>query len=99
MPAKQKSPAARSIQDMDMVRSCSLIFTRTVVERGASTVPDVPATDNLVVVRVERALRVAPVLGDLRGKLITVAATAPESLTPGQEAVFFTNSWVHGRGI
>jgi hypothetical protein len=58
-----------------------------------------PAGPNLVVVRVDRALRVDPVLGDLRGKMITVAASAPETLSPGQRAVFFTNSWIHGRGI
>src|SRR5262249_37941842 len=50
-------------------------------------------------VRVDRGLRVDPVLGDLRGKMITVAAAAPESLRVGQKAVFFTNSWIHGRGI
>jgi len=51
------------------------------------------------VVRVDRGLRVEPVLGDLRSKLVTVATSAPESLSMGQKAVFFTNSWIHGQGI
>jgi hypothetical protein len=97
MPTKKKSPVARSLQDM--VCSSSLIFSGTVVERGTSSVPAVPKSDNLIVARVDRALRVDPVLGDLRGRLITVVATAPEDLGVGQQAVFFTNSWVHGRGI
>jgi hypothetical protein len=83
----------------DLTHSSSLIFTGTIVERGNSTVPAVAREERLVVVRVDRGLRVAPVLGELRGKLITVAAIAPESLAIGQRAVFFTNSWVHGRGI
>jgi hypothetical protein len=82
-----------------LVRTSSMIFTGTVVERGTSSVPDVQPSDRLVVVRLDRGLRIDPVLGDLHGKMITVAATAPESLSPGQKAVFFTNSWVHGRGI
>jgi len=83
----------------ELVGSSSLIFAGTVIERGASTVPAVSPTDKLVVVRLDRGLRVDPALGDVSGKAITVAATAPESLSPGQRAVFFTNSWIHGRGI
>ena len=71
----------------------------TVVERGTSTVPDVPPNEQLVVVRVDRALRVDPVLGDLRSKMVTVATKAAESLRLGQKAVFFTISLVDGRGI
>jgi hypothetical protein len=84
---------------LDLTRSSSLIFTGTVVQRGTSTVPNLSPQENLVVVRVDRGLRVDPVLGDLHDKMITIAAPAPESLSPGQKAVFFTNSWIHGRGI
>jgi len=83
----------------ELTRSSGLIFSGTVVERGTSSVPAVRKSDNLIVARVDRALRVEPVLGDLRGKLITIVAVAPESLGLGQQAVFFTNSWIHGRGI
>jgi len=84
---------------LDLTRSAGLIFSGTVIKIGDSTVPDVPSRENLAVVRVDRALRADPVLGDLRGKMITVAALAAEDLSPGQRAVFFTNSWIHGRGI
>jgi hypothetical protein len=83
----------------ELTRSSSLIFSGTVMERGSSTVPALPPSQKLVVVRVDRPLRVDPVLGNIQGKMITVAATAPEKLGPGQQAVFFTNSWIHGRGI
>ena len=83
----------------ELILSSSFIFSGTVMEHGRSTVPDVPSSDKLVVVRLDRPLHVDPVLGDLRGKMITVAAIAPASLTAGQQAVFFTHSWAHGRGI
>jgi len=86
-----------SIQEL--ARSSGFIFSGTVVERGKSTVPSAVPNEKFVVVRFDRGLRVDPVLGDLRGKLITVVAAAPEGLSPGQKAVFFANSWIHGGGI
>jgi hypothetical protein len=83
----------------DLARQAGLIFTGTVVELAASTVAVLPASDDLVVVRVDRRLRVDPLLGDLGGKTITVKAASPKTLRVGQQAVFFTNSWIHGRGI
>ena len=81
------------------VRSAGLIFSGTVVERGKSTVPEVPDSPDLVVVHVDRGLRVDRVHGDLSGRLITVAPLSSEHLEPGDKAVFFTNSWIHGQGI
>ena len=83
----------------EAVRSSGLIFTGTVLDRGRSTLPSLRDRDDLVTVRVDRGLRVDPVLGDLSGKTITVATPAPGTLQVGQEAVFFTNSWIHGQGI
>src|SRR5215470_4517755 len=83
----------------ELTRSAGFIFSGTVVERGKSTVPAVKPNEKLVVVRFDRGLRIEPVLGDLRGKMITLAATASEVFVPGQKAVFFANSWVHGGGI
>lgn len=82
-----------------LTRSANLIFAGTVIERGASSVPILPDNENLVVVRVDRGLRVDPVLGDLKDKLITVAARVPETLSVGLRAIFFTNRWIFGRGI
>ena len=83
----------------DLVRVSSLIFTGTVLELGKSSVPAVPANESLVVVRLDRSLRVDPVLGDVRGKMVTLVPRSPGTLHVGQRAVFFTNSWIHGRGI
>ncbi len=93
----QVSPAPPEL--LDRVRSAGLIFSGTVVERGNSSVPTVPAKENLFVVRLDRVLRADPVLGDLRGKMVTVVPRTAGALQVGQRAVFLTNSWIHGRGI
>lgn len=92
-----RGPASPSVEDL--VRSSGLIFSGTVVLQGISTVPTLPSREDFVAVRVERGLRVNPVLGNLYGKMITVAAIAPESLHVDQKSIFFTNSWIHGNGI
>jgi hypothetical protein len=83
----------------DLVRNSGFIFTGTVVEHGKSSVPTLPARENLLVVRLDRSLRADPVLGDLTGKMVTVLPRTPGALRVGQKAVFLANSWIHDRGI
>jgi hypothetical protein len=83
----------------DLVKSSTFIFSGTVIERGASSVPSVPANERLITARLDKSLRTDPILGDLTGKKITVAVGSAESFSPGQQVVFFANSWVHDRGI
>ncbi len=83
----------------DLVQLSTFIFVGTVLERGASAVPFVPAGENLLTVRLDRSLRIDPVLGDLQGKTITVAVDSAAQFTADQKVVFLANSWVHGRGI
>jgi hypothetical protein len=90
---------ATRLDDESLVRSTGLIFAGTVMELGRSSVPAVKPADNLIVVRVDRGLRVDKALGDIRGKTVTVAVKDPKAFRAGQQAVFFTNSWIHGQGI
>jgi len=83
----------------DLVRSSTFIFKGTVLELGASSVPFVPPNEKLITVRLDQSLRTDPMLGDLRGKTITVAVDSAEKFSVSQQLVFFGNSWVHGRGI
>lgn len=106
MVEKKKRPESKGVQTssaspelIDRVRSSGLIFTGTVVERGRSSVPTLPASENLMVVRLDRSLRADPVLGDLTGKMVTVLPRTPGALRVGQKAVFLANSWIHDRGI
>ncbi|MGC1379788.1 MAG: hypothetical protein WA814_02050 [Candidatus Baltobacteraceae bacterium] len=83
----------------DLVQSSTFIFSGTVLERGASSVPFVPPNEKLITVRLDKSLRTDPVLGDLRGQTITVEVGSSEQFTAGQQVLFLANSWVHGRGI
>ena len=81
----------------ELTPSASLIFSGTVMKIGESSLPELKAREHLVVVRVDRGLRVDPVLGDLRGKMITVETATPSEFHLQQHAIFFTKSWIHGR--
>jgi hypothetical protein len=83
----------------DLAQASTFIFSGTVLERGASSVPFVQPHEQLITARFDNSLRVDPVLGDLRGKTITVIVSSAEAFEPGQKLVFFANSAVHGRGI
>ncbi len=83
---------------LDLVKTSTFIFRGTVLQQGASSVPYLPASDELITARLDESLRTDPVLGDLRGKTITVDVGS-ETFAVGQQAIFLTNSWVHGRGI
>ncbi len=82
-----------------LLESSDLVFKGTVVQLHASTLPNVPARENSIVVRVDQGLRVAPVLGDLNGRLITVLTKDVDKLKVEQQAIFLTSSWIHGNSI
>lgn len=83
----------------ELVQATTFIFAGTVLELGASSVPAVPPDTKLITARLDRSLRVDPVLGDLQGQTITVDVGSSETFEIGQQYVFFADSWVHGRGI
>ncbi len=83
----------------DLVQTSTFIFSGTVLELGASSVPFVKPNERMITARLDKGLRIDPVLGDLTGKTITVLVGETEAFKPGQKAVFFANSAVHGRGI
>src|SRR5262249_41894707 len=82
-----------------LVSRSSVIFAGTVVARGASSVANLAPRDNFVLARIDRSLRSDPALGDLRGKLVTVALLDPGELQQGPRAIFFALDWIHGGGI
>lgn len=83
----------------ELTRSSSFVFSGTVVEAGASNLVAVDPRDDLVLVRVDRALRVDEALGDVQGKTVTVETPNGEGLQPGAQAVFFAQSWIHAEEI
>jgi hypothetical protein len=83
----------------DLAEKSSFIFRGTVQKLKASSVPNLPVTDNTVLVRVDQVFRVPEVLGNLVGKQITVQLNTPASATVGQSFTLFTVPIVFAESI
>jgi len=81
----------------------SFIFAGTIATLGQSSLDVLKAQPGLAVVRFDRGFRVNPVLGKLDGRPITVrlaqGGAGTGAVRPGQQIIFFTTAWVHGRQI
>ena len=82
----------------ESLRQSELVFRATVEKTGASTMPEVPASDRTLVVLVTQVLRSPEVLRLLAGRSITVLAT-DTALRPGQDVVFFATGWLYGQSL
>jgi hypothetical protein len=80
----------------ELTQGSSFIFSGTVLELGRSNLRVIQAREGLALVRVDRGLRVDPALGDPAGRVVTVDTGDSVELRPGDQAVFFTESWIHG---
>jgi hypothetical protein len=82
-----------------LTRASSFIFRGVVQEAGASNVRGLEPTANLLLVRVDAPLRSDPALGDMTGRVVTLATDAPDQLPPATDAVFFANGWIHSEEV
>jgi hypothetical protein len=83
----------------ELVRSSSFIFAGTVVEAGRSNVRVVEPQPNLLLVRIDRPIRVDAALGDVQERVVTLDAQDHASLPVGTKAVFLAQSWIHGEEL
>lgn len=83
----------------DLINESSFVFIGTVKKLNASTMPEISAADNTIVVTVDKVLDAAKTLGDYTGKDITVLVRQPGKAKVGRQMVFFTNGWLYGRSI
>src|SRR2546423_13059663 len=95
------SPAPASAQGARaaLVKQSDIIFIGTVTQIGAVAVPEVPASDRTIVVRVDQLLEKPPAIALSTGDSVTVEAARPGSLKPGTQATFYTTGWIFGRGV
>jgi hypothetical protein len=75
----------------DLVQRSRFIFTGTVVELRAVTVPSITVSDTTIVVRVDELLHYKKLFANYVGKNITVLVKDYKLLKVGDQAVFFTN--------
>src|SRR5438093_1118537 len=95
------SPAPASAQGARaaLVKQSDIIFIGTVTQVGAVAVPEVPASDRTIVVRVDQVLEKPAAVALGTGDSVTVETVRPGSLKPGIQATFYTTGWIFGRGV
>jgi hypothetical protein len=95
-------PGAAAVGQMSraaLVKQSDIILIGTVTQVGAVAVPDLPASDRTVVVRVDQVLEKPAAVALNPGDSITVQTVRPGSLKPGTQATFYTTGWIFGQGV
>jgi hypothetical protein len=95
--AQAQPPGPPDLQNL--VEESRFIFQGTVRKLGAANMAAVPASPANAVVTVDQVITAPEQLGDFTGREITVALLRPDSLKPGQQAVFFTYGWIYGQTL
>jgi hypothetical protein len=81
-------------------REAKFVFEGTVRKEKATTMKEVAADDQTVVVRVDRIIASSEALAGFAGHEITVQlGEKADRVTKGQAYVFYTNGWVFGDGL
>jgi hypothetical protein len=82
-----------------LARSSQFVFHGTVNRLEASTLAQLPAHERTAVVNVDEVIHSPATLDDFTGKEITVLLAKPDADKPGEQAVFFTTSWLYGESL
>jgi hypothetical protein len=75
------------------------VIQGTVERTNAATLKAVPVSEHTSVVKVDAILHGTSQLADQRGREVTLYSERPEGLKPGQQAIFFTRSWLYGESL
>ena len=90
---------AEGTRSEELAAQAKFVFQGTVRQVRATTMREVPVTDNTVVVRVDRLIHASEALTDYAGQEITVQLAAGENVQEGQTYIFYTNGWIFGDGL
>jgi hypothetical protein len=82
-----------------LAKKAQFVFRGTVRTLKAATMPELPTDDRTAIVTVDEILQAPSAFSVYAGKEITVQLGGRKKLSPGQEAVFFANSWRFGDGV
>jgi len=91
--------AVPKVSPEELARQARFIFRGTVRHQHATTMPDVPATDSTVVVRVDEVVQAPPALAKSVGQEVTVQLGSRERVKDGEQATFYTNGWLFGESV
>ena len=89
---------ANSAKAEELARQARFVFNGTVKKLKAATLPDIKKADKerTVVVRVDQILQAPPIFSNRTGQDVTVQLKKGEKVSVGQQAEFYTNSWLIG---
>src|SRR5256885_17048576 len=91
--------AAAQLSRAALVKQSDIIFIGPVTQAHAVAVPEVPASDRTIVVRIDQVLEKPAAVALTPGDSVTVQTVRPGSLKPGTQATFYTTGWIFGRGV
>lgn len=83
----------------DLMREASIIFAGTVTGMKSSSVAEVPASAQTIVVRVDRILRKPAAVALATGDSVTLYAQDAASFQEGDQATFYTRGVIFGEGL
>jgi hypothetical protein len=83
----------------ELVAKAEFIFKGTIQKVNAVTIEAVPVNDKTVVVKVDEILQAPESLRDFAGKEVTVQLIKPTQMKVGEQAIFYTKSWLYGLSI
>ena len=75
------------------------VVRATVEAPRTSTVDAAPASENTIAVRIDEILYGPKAFEDHRGRIVTLYSERPTGLAQGSRFIFFTRSWMYGKGI
>jgi hypothetical protein len=89
---------AKSSKADELAQQARFVFNGTVKKLKAATMPQIKKADKerTVVVRVDQILHAPPIFSNWTGKDITMQLKKGEKVSVGQQAEFYTNSWLIG---
>ena len=90
---------AKSSKAETLASQATFIFKGTVKKLKAATIQGVPVTEKTVVVSVDEVVRAPELLQSFAGSDITVQLGSRETVKKGEQAIFYTNSWLLGESL
>ena len=82
-----------------LVQQSTIIFAGTVTQLAATSFPDVPKSEQTIVVRVDSVLKKPPAVSLKKGDNVTVEVKDTSAFQPGMELTFYTDGWMFGSGV
>jgi len=84
----------------DLAQKARLVFKGTIQRVRASLMAaEVPPSEQTCIVRIDEVLQAPQSLAQVAGQRVTVLLPEGDSVSRGEQAVFFTNPWLYGETL